>query len=285
MFFAVESNASLPHFNSWHTTHALHSPLFGETISPSHRATDPAKNTYLWRREKATITNNHLTDKSMNVRMEESWKAVLSQEFEKFYFETLTDFVRQSYATGRVYPPAGKIFRAFDSCPFHKVRVVILGQDPYHEPGQAEGLAFSVPEGVMPPPSLRNILKEVESDLGRPSIIRSGHLGPWVEQGVLLLNATLTVAAHHAASHQNKGWETFTDAAIEALAKQREGLVFMLWGSSARRKAAMIPQGKHAILEAPHPSPLSAARGFLGCKHFSKANQYLIARGEEPVNW
>lgn len=221
----------------------------------------------------------------MNVRIEESWKRVLSKEFEKFYFTALTDFVRQSYTSGRVYPPAKYIFRAFDACPFDKVRVVILGQDPYHEPGQAEGLAFSVPEGITIPPSLRNILKEVETDLGRPSIIRSGHLGPWVEQGVLLLNATLTVAAHSAASHQNRGWETFTDAAIEALAKQREGLVFMLWGSSARRKAAMISSSKHAILEAPHPSPLSASRGFIGCKHFSKANKYLIAQGKEPINW
>lgn len=161
---------------------------------------------------------------------------------------------------------------------------MILGQDPYHEPGQAEGLAFSVPEGITPPPSLRNILQEIASDLGHPSIIQgaSNALG---RAGVLLLNATLTVEAHKAASHQGRGWETFTDAAIEALAKQREGLVFMLWGSSARRKAAMIPQGKHFVLEAPHPSPLSAHRGFLGCRHFSKANEYLRRRGQQPIEW
>ena len=221
----------------------------------------------------------------MNVRIEEGWKKVLAPEFDKFYFETLTDFVRKQYRQGAAYPPAAQIFRAFDCCPFDRVRVVILGQDPYHEPGQAEGLAFSVPEGITPPPSLRNILQEIASDLGRPSIIQGGHLMPWVEQGVLLLNATLTVEAHKAASHQGRGWETFTDAAIEALAKQREGLVFMLWGSSARRKAAMIPQGKHFVLEAPHPSPLSAHRGFLGCRHFSKANEYLRRRGQQPIEW
>lgn len=221
----------------------------------------------------------------MDVRIEQGWKEVLSGEFNKLYFEFLTDFVRKSYASGKVYPPAKQIFRAFDACPFDQVRVVILGQDPYHEPGQAEGLAFSVPEGIAIPPSLRNILQEVRSDLGTDSIIQSGHLGPWVEQGVLLLNATLTVQAHQAASHQNKGWETFTDAAIEALARRREGLVFMLWGSFARRKAAMIPRDKHLILEAPHPSPLSASRGFLGCRHFSKANKYLLSHGKEPIRW
>ena len=221
----------------------------------------------------------------MNVRIEEGWKKVLAPEFDKFYFETLTDFVRKQYRQGAAYPPAAQIFRAFDCCPFDRVRVVILGQDPYHEPGQAEGLAFSVPEGITPPPSLRNILQEIASDLGHPSIIQGGHLMPWVEQGVLLLNATLTVEAHKAASHQGRGSETFTEAAIEALAKQREGLVFMLWGSSARRKAAMIPQGKHFVLEAPHPSPLSAHRGFLGCRHFSKANEYLRRHGQPPIEW
>ncbi len=221
----------------------------------------------------------------MNVRIEEGWKKALSAEFDKLYFEILSDFVRKSYATTQVFPPARYIFRAFDSCPFDKVRVVILGQDPYHDVGQAEGLSFSVPEGVRIPPSLRNILKEVQEDLGKPSIIKGGHLGAWAEQGVLLLNASLTVEAHKAGSHQNKGWETFTDAAIEVLARQREGIVFMLWGSYARRKAAMIPRDKHLVLEAPHPSPLSASRGFLGCRHFSKANYYLKQKGLEPIQW
>lgn len=221
----------------------------------------------------------------MNVRIEPSWKQVLAPEFRKFYFETLTQFVRKQYTVGTIYPPAGQIFRAFDSCPFNKVRVVILGQDPYHEPRQAEGLAFSVPLGVTVPPSLRNILQEVERDLGHPSSIEGGHLMPWVRQGVLLLNSTLTVEAHKAASHQGRGWETLTDAAIEHLAREREGLVFMLWGNAARRKAALIPSQKHLILEAPHPSPLSAHRGFLGCGHFGKANRYFLSRGEKPIIW
>ncbi len=221
----------------------------------------------------------------MNVRIEEGWKAALAPEFNKFYFEVLTDFVRSRYTQGKVYPPAGKIFQAFDSCPFDRVKVVILGQDPYHEPGQAEGLAFSVPQGIKIPPSLHNILQEISTDLGRPSIIQGGHLMPWVEQGVLLLNATLTVEAHQAASHQGRGWETFTDAVIEILAKEKQGLVFMLWGSYARRKASLIPTGRHLILEAPHPSPLSAHRGFFGCRHFSKANAYLQRLGQPPINW
>lgn len=221
----------------------------------------------------------------MNVRIEEGWKAALAPEFNKFYFEVLTDFVRSRYTQGKVYPPASKIFQAFDSCPFDRVKVVILGQDPYHEPGQAEGLAFSVPQGIKIPPSLHNILQEISTDLGRPSIIQGGHLMPWVEQGVLLLNATLTVEAHQAASHQGRGWETFTDAVIEILAKEKQGLVFMLWGSYARRKASLIPAGRHLILEAPHPSPLSAHRGFFGCRHFSKANAYLQRLGQPPINW
>ncbi len=221
----------------------------------------------------------------MNVRIEEGWKAALAPEFNKFYFEVLTDFVRSRYTQGKVYPPAGKIFQAFDSCPFDRVKVVILGQDPYHEPGQAEGLAFSVPQGIKIPPSLHNILQEISTDLGRPSIIQGGHLMPWVDQGVLLLNATLTVEAHQAASHQGRGWETFTDAVIEILAKEKQGLVFMLWGSYARRKASLIPTGGHLILEAPHPSPLSAHRGFFGCRHFSKANAYLQRLGQPPINW
>ncbi|MDY6122254.1 MAG: uracil-DNA glycosylase [Porphyromonas sp.] len=223
---------------------------------------------------------------SINVRMEEGWKRALSAEFDKLYFEILTNFVRSAYQSSQaIYPPAGQIFRAFDVCPFEQTKVVILGQDPYHEPGQAEGLAFSVPQGIATPPSLRNILSEIQTDLGQPSCLSSAHLGPWAEQGVLLLNATLTVAAHQAASHQGKGWETFTDAAIQAIAEKREHIVFMLWGSYARRKAAMIDRRRHLVLEAPHPSPLSAHRGFFGCKHFSRANAYLTNHGITPIRW
>lgn len=221
----------------------------------------------------------------MNVRIEPSWHGVLEEEFAKFYFETLTAFVRSEYQTKSVYPPGGQIFRAFDLCPFDKVRVVILGQDPYHGVGQAEGLAFSVPEGVEVPPSLRNILTEISSDLGVPSQIVGGHLTPWCAQGVLLLNATLTVVAHQAGSHQGRGWETFTDRVISLLSSQREHLVFMLWGNYARRKRALIDRQKHLILEAPHPSPLSAHRGFFGCRHFSKANAYLEQHGYAPIRW
>ena len=220
----------------------------------------------------------------MDVRIDESWRAVLQPEFDKPYFEILTSFVRHAYATTTCYPPAKLIFHAFDACPFDKVRVVILGQDPYHEPGQAEGWAFSVPEGVRIPPSLENIYKELQRDLGLlPS--SSGHLQRWVEQGVLLLNATLTVEAHRAASHQNKGWEELTDAAIMALNERREHIVFMLWGSYAQRKGRFINRRKHLVLEAPHPSPLSAYRGFIGCGHFSAANNYLQQHGTSPIQW
>ncbi len=224
----------------------------------------------------------------MNVRIEESWKAVLQSEFDKPYFEILTDFVRQEYQTKQIFPPSGKIFQAFDACPFDQVKVVIIGQDPYHEPGQAHGLCFSVNPGIPVPPSLVNIYKEIESDLGTPSVCArngSGYLQYWAEQGVLLLNATLTVEAHKAGSHQNKGWESFTDAAIQALATQREHLVFMLWGSYAQKKGAYIDSRKHLILKTVHPSPLSAYRGFFGCKHFSQANNYLIRHGKSPIIW
>ncbi len=220
----------------------------------------------------------------MDVRIEPGWKQVLQPEFSKPYFDLLTLFVRQAYQTRTVYPPAGKIFNAFDSCPFDRVKVVILGQDPYHEPGQACGLSFSVPDGVAIPPSLRNIYKEIRTDLGK-SVPESGNLQRWAEQGVLLLNATLTVEAHQAGSHQNKGWEEFTDAAIAALAEQRSHLVFMLWGSYAQRKAAFVSPQTHLVLKAPHPSPLSASRGFFGCRHFSQANAYLEAHGETPIDW
>lgn len=220
----------------------------------------------------------------MQVRIDESWRAVLQPEFDKPYFEILTSFVRHAYSTTTCYPPAKLIFHAFDACPFEKVRVVILGQDPYHEPGQAEGWAFSVPDGVRIPPSLENIYKEQQRDLGiQPPA--SGHLARWVEQGVLLLNATLTVEAHKAGSHQGKGWEELTDAAIMALNERREHLVFMLWGSYAQRKGQYINRRRHLVLEAPHPSPLSAYRGFIGCGHFSAANAYLEQHHQQPIRW
>lgn len=220
----------------------------------------------------------------MNVKIEESWKAQLQKEFGKPYFDELTAFVRQEYANKKVYPPAGLIFNAFDKCPFNEVKVVIVGQDPYHEPGQAHGLCFSVTDEVALPPSLMNIYKEIHADLGKP-IPRSGNLERWAEQGVLLLNATLTVQAHRAGSHQGKGWELFTDAAIRQLALVRENLVFILWGAYAQRKGAEIDTNRHLVLKSPHPSPLSAHRGFFGNKHFSKANEYLQAHGKQPIDW
>ena len=220
----------------------------------------------------------------MDVRIEKSWKDRLQEEFDKPYFANLTQFVRSEYASGTVYPPGGEMFAAFDACPFEQVRVVILGQDPYHEPGQAHGLCFSVNDGVQFPPSLVNIFKEIESDLGKP-IPRSGNLMRWAQQGVLLLNATLTVRAHQAGSHQNKGWETFTDAVIRRLATEREHIVFILWGSYAQRKGAFIDRNRHCVLQSPHPSPLSAYRGFFGNKHFSRANEYLAQHGYKPIDW
>jgi uracil-DNA glycosylase len=220
----------------------------------------------------------------MNVTIEESWKRVLSSEFEKEYFKTLRDFIHSEYRNKTIYPPAKQIFNAFDSCPFESVKVVILGQDPYHEPSQAHGLSFSVLPPCPPPPSLVNIYKEIRSDVG-DLVSANGDLTDWSRQGVLLLNATLTVEAHKAGSHQNKGWETFTDSAIKALAENREHLVFMLWGSYAQRKGAFIDRSRHLVLQAPHPSPLSAYRGFFGCKHFSAANAYLISQGLSPIVW
>ncbi len=220
----------------------------------------------------------------MNVQIEDSWKKHLAPEFEADYFSRLTNFVRDEYAQYTVYPPGKLIFNAFNSCPFDKVKVVIIGQDPYHEPGQAHGLCFSVNDGVPFPPSLQNIFKEIASDLGIPAPT-SGNLTRWTEQGVLLMNATLTVRAHQAGSHQNKGWETFTDAAIRHLAEEREHLVFILWGSYAQKKGAMIDRNKHLILSSAHPSPLSAYRGFFGNGHFSKTNKYLLEHGIEPINW
>ena len=220
----------------------------------------------------------------MDVKIEQSWKECLADEFEKPYFKQLTDFVHDEYAKMTVFPPGALIFNAFNHCPFDKVKVVLLGQDPYHEPGQAHGLCFSVQNGTRFPPSLINIFKEIQSDLNIP-IPKSGDLTRWADQGVLLLNATLTVRAHTAGSHQNKGWETFTDAAIQRLATQCEHIVYILWGSYAQRKGAIIDQTKNLVLQSPHPSPLSASRGFFGNKHFSKTNAYLIETGQTPIEW
>ena len=221
----------------------------------------------------------------MNVKIEESWKNALAEEFDSIYFERLASFVRSAYTKGTVYPPAKHIFEAFNRTPFDKVKVVILGQDPYHEPNQAHGLCFSVQDGVRLPPSLVNIYKELEAEYATPFLNRSGDLSHWAEQGVLLLNATLTVAAGDAGSHQGKGWEMFTDAAIAKLSERRENLVFMLWGGYARRKGAVIDRRRHLVLECAHPSPLSVYRGFFGCGHFRKADEYLTAHGLTPVNW
>lgn len=220
----------------------------------------------------------------MNVQIEETWKEVLAPEFEKDYFIRLTDFVRQEYQTTTVYPPGKLIFNAFNLCPYNKVKVVIIGQDPYHGPGQAHGLCFSVNDGVPFPPSLQNIFKEIHDDLGTP-IPATGNLTRWAEQGVLMLNATLTVRAHQAGSHQRKGWKEFTDAAIRALAEKRKHLVFILWGSYAQKKGAFIDRNKHLVLTSVHPSPLSAYNGFFGNRHFSRANEYLIQHGETPIVW
>ena len=220
----------------------------------------------------------------MKVRINPSWERQLAAEWDAPYFKTLTDFVRDSYGRTTVYPPAGRIFAAFDACPFDEVKVVILGQDPYHGPGQANGLCFSVADGVEMPPSLVNIFKEVSDDTGAP-MPSTGNLERWARQGVLLLNATLTVEAHRAGSHQGRGCEEFTDAAVRRLATEREGLVFMLWGSFAQRKGAFIDRQRHLVLSSPHPSPLSAYRGFFGNHHFSQANAYLASHGKEPVVW
>ncbi len=217
--------------------------------------------------------------------MESSWKEALKEEFEKPYFSDLTAFVKNEYAAETVYPAPKFIFRAFELTPFDKVKVVILGQDPYHGPGQANGLCFAVNDGVPLPPSLRNIFQEIESDLGKPLENRSGDLSRWGTEGVLLLNATLTVRARTAGSHQNKGWEQFTDAVIRALSEKREHLVFILWGNYAKAKGAHIDREKHFVIESPHPSPFSAYNGFFGSKPFSKANLYLEENLETPINW
>lgn len=220
----------------------------------------------------------------MNVKIEQSWKEVLQREFEQDYFCNLVAFVKQEYASGTVFPPGNEIFAAFDATPFDRVKVVIIGQDPYHGERQANGLCFSVAEGIQFPPSLLNIFKEIHDDIGT-EIPTSGDLTRWAKQGVLLLNATLTVRAHCAGSHQGKGWEIFTDAVIRNLAENREHLVFMLWGSYAIKKGAFIDRNRHCVLTSPHPSPLSAYRGFFGNHHFSKANAYLQSHSIEPIKW
>ena len=220
----------------------------------------------------------------MNVQIEEGWKQRLAPEFEKDYFVKLTEFVRSEYAHTTVFPPGRLIFNAFNLCPFDRVKVVIIGQDPYHGLGQAHGLCFSVNDGVAFPPSLRNIFKEIQSDLGKP-MPTSGNLTRWAEQGVLLLNATLTVRAHAAGSHQKRGWEEITDAVIRALVAEREHLVFILWGAYAQQKGAFIDRTKHLVLTSAHPSPMSARQGFFGNHHFSLTNDYLKAHGETPIDW
>lgn len=222
----------------------------------------------------------------MNVRIDPSWKEVLETEFEKPYFKGLTDFVRKEYSNPiqRIYPPASKIFAAFDATPFDKTKVVIIGQDPYHGPGQANGLCFSVNKGVSYPPSLMNIFKEINAEYGTP-IPTDGDLSRWACQGVLLLNSSLTVKEHEPKSHSGKGWERFTDAAVHALAEKRSEIVFMLWGSDAIRKGTFIDRDRHLVLTSPHPSPLSAHRGFFGNNHFKLSNEYLIRKGMTPIKW
>jgi uracil-DNA glycosylase len=221
-----------------------------------------------------------------DVQLEQGWLTHLQPEFDSDYMQNLRQFLlEQKQAKKIVYPRGNHIFAALNTTPLDQVKVVILGQDPYHGPGQAHGLSFSVPDGVRPPPSLQNIYKEIASDLGLTNVPQSGNLMGWAQQGVLLLNSVLTVEAHQAGSHQGKGWEVFTDRVIEVLSQERSGLVFMLWGSYAQKKGQVIDIEKHLVLKAPHPSPLSAHRGFLGCKHFSACNEYLSNQGEAPINW
>jgi uracil-DNA glycosylase len=220
----------------------------------------------------------------MEVKIEAGWKIELAEEFEKEYFAKLAEFVRAEYKTNIVYPPAIKIFNAFDYCKFSDLKVVILGQDPYHGPGQANGLCFSVSEDIQKPPSLVNIFKEIKSDLSI-EIPQSGNLERWAKQGVLLLNATLTVRANQAGSHQKKGWEIFTDAIIQKISQSKTGIVFILWGAYAQAKGSIIDQSRNLVLKSAHPSPLSAHNGFFGCRHFSRANEYLINNGLEPILW
>jgi uracil-DNA glycosylase len=220
----------------------------------------------------------------INPQIEESWREVLNDEFHQDYFVKLKSFLVEEKKKRVVFPPGAMIFNAFNNTPFNEVKVVLLGQDPYHGPGQAHGLCFSVPDGIPKPPSLVNIFKEIQTDLGIP-IPKGGNLEKWAKQGVLLLNATLTVRAHEAGSHQKRGWEQFTDAAITAISRKQTGVVFLLWGAYAQAKVSIIDQTKHHVLTAPHPSPLSVMRGFYGCKHFSKTNELLRSQGKEEIDW
>lgn len=221
----------------------------------------------------------------MDVKIEESWKKVLEKEFSEDYFKELAEFVKDEYKNATVYPPPQFMFHAFDLTPFDEVKVVVLGQDPYHGVNQANGLAFSVNDGVSLPPSLINIYKEIESDLGQKTKNKNGNLENWAKQGVLMLNATLTVRAHQAGSHQNKGWEKFTDAVVKILSEQKEGLIFILWGSYAQKKGSVIDESKHLVIKSAHPSPLSAFNGFFGSKPFSQTNAYLIFNDKKPIDW
>lgn len=220
----------------------------------------------------------------MNVKIAPSWKNKLLNEFEKPYFKALTDFVKSEYSTHTVYPPGKQIFSAFDRCNFEDLKVVIIGQDPYHGPGQANGLCFSVKDGIRKPPSLLNIFKEIKNDIGK-EIPESGNLERWADQGILLLNATLTVRANTAGSHQKKGWEDFTDAIIKLVSEETDGVVFILWGAYAQKKGQVIDDSKHCVIKSAHPSPFAADRGFFGSKPFSRTNDYLIAKGQEPIDW
>lgn len=220
----------------------------------------------------------------MNVNIAEDWKRILSDEFEKPYFIELTEFVREEYSSKQIFPRGSNIFRAFDKCPLDSLKVVIIGQDPYHGDGQANGLCFSVNDGVTIPPSLRNIFAEINTDTGA-SIPTTGNLDRWAEQGVLLLNAVLTVRAHEAASHSGKGWEEFTDAVVKAITDKKDGVVYMLWGNYAQRKGAIVDPSRNLVLKCPHPSPFSATSGFFGCRHFSQANEYLTTQGKGHIAW
>jgi uracil-DNA glycosylase len=220
----------------------------------------------------------------MDVKINQSWKEILKEEFEKEYFIKLVDFIKKEYQDQEIFPPGRLIFNAFEYCSFDDLKVVILGQDPYHGPGQANGLCFSVNDGIPKPPSLLNIFKEIKEDIGIP-IPENGNLERWAKQGILLLNATLTVRANQAGSHQNKGWEIFTDAVIKNISDKKDGIVFLLWGSYAQRKGAVIDQNRHCILKSAHPSPLSAYQGFLGNKHFSQTNNFLIKKGFAAIEW
>jgi len=220
----------------------------------------------------------------MEVKIEQEWKTLLKSEFDESYFEKLTQFVKEEYARHTIFPPAKLIFNAFNKCPVSKVKVVILGQDPYHGVGQAHGLCFSVPENIPAPPSLKNIVREIINDVGH-TILKSPNLEPWVEQGVFLLNATLTVRMNQAGSHQNRGWEQFTDAVMKKLSDEKDHIVFLLWGAYAGRKKVLIDPSKHLVLTSVHPSPLSAHQGFFGNHHFSKTNEFLMMHGKTPIKW